>query len=75
MEFPVRAYVTCVEAFAASGDAAQAHQATEAGYAELMVRAKKISRVEWVQSFLYNIPEHRALNELWGQSRLTRDSF
>ncbi|HSD82277.1 MAG TPA: hypothetical protein VLG46_00360, partial [Anaerolineae bacterium] len=67
MEFPVRAYLTCVEAFAALGDDDQAHSATEAGYRELTARAVKISQAEWAYSFLYNIPEHRALLDLWEQ--------
>jgi hypothetical protein len=67
MEFPLRAYLTCIEAFAALGDDDKARKATEAGYHELIARAEKISRAEWVESFLLNIPEHHALIELWEQ--------
>ncbi len=67
MEFPLRAYLTCVEAYTAFGENDKAHKATEAGYLELIARAEKISQAEWVQSFLYNIPEHRALIDLWEQ--------
>ncbi len=41
-----------------------ARQAIEAGYQELIERAEKISQVEWGRSFLFNVPEHRALIEL-----------
>jgi class 3 adenylate cyclase/predicted ATPase len=67
MEFPVRAYLTCVECFTALGEAVQTRQAIEAGYRELIERAEKISQLEWGRSYLFNVPEHRALIELWEQ--------
>ena len=67
MEFPLRAYLTCAEAYTTLGESDNARQAIEAGYYELIARAEKISRVEWGRSFLFNVPEHRALIDLWEQ--------
>jgi len=67
MEFPLRAYLTCVEAHTALGENEKARQVIEAGYNELIARAEKISRVEWGRSFLFNVPEHRALIDRWEQ--------
>jgi len=61
LEFPMRAYSTCAEIFAAGGAATEAQAALAAGYQELQTRAAKISDAAWRQSFLENIPEHRAL--------------
>jgi predicted ATPase len=65
MEFPLRAYVTCVEAFTALGENDKTRKAVELGYHDLIARAEKISRVEWGRSFLFNVPEHRTIIELW----------
>ena len=65
MELPLRAYLTCAQVFSALGEDDTARQATEAGYQELITRSEKISRLEWGRSYLANIPEHRALIELW----------
>jgi class 3 adenylate cyclase/tetratricopeptide (TPR) repeat protein len=67
MELPLRAYLTCVEAHIALGEHDKARKAIEAGYHELIARAEKISRVEWGRSYLFNVPEHRALIDLWEQ--------
>jgi hypothetical protein len=40
----------------------------EAGYRDLMARADKFTDPEWRQSFLDNIPEHRALVAQWERS-------
>jgi tetratricopeptide (TPR) repeat protein len=67
MELPLRAYLTCVQAFSALSEEDKARKAIEAGYQELIKRSEKISRLEWGRSYLSNIPEHRALIELWEQ--------
>ena len=67
MEFPLRAYLTCAEAYTALGDSDIARKAIESGYNELIARAEKISKMEWGRSYLYNVPEHRAIIELWEQ--------
>lgn len=64
MELPLRAYLTCAQAFAALNEAEQAHAAAAAGYQELIKRRDKISQLEWGRSYLLNIPEHRALIEM-----------
>lgn len=65
MEQPVWAYLTCADISDALGEREQAHAAIKAGYRELMDRAGKISDPEWRKSFLENVPEHRAIIELW----------
>lgn len=64
LEFPMRAYLTCAEVFAAAGGTEQAQAALAAGYHELQTRAAKISDAAWRQSFLENIPEHREIIKL-----------
>ncbi len=58
MEFPIRAYLTCADVFAAVGESESARAAVEEGYRELNQRVNKISHVQWRQSFLDNVPEH-----------------
>jgi predicted ATPase len=70
MEFPVWAYQTCADVFAALGESEKSRAALDKGYGELMVRAEKISDPGWRQSFLENVPEHRAIRETW--ERLSR---
>jgi class 3 adenylate cyclase/tetratricopeptide (TPR) repeat protein len=65
MELPGLGYQTCADLFDALGDAATSRAAVEAGYRDLMARADKISDPDWRQSFLDNIPEHRAMVDLW----------
>jgi class 3 adenylate cyclase/predicted ATPase len=67
MELPLRAHLTCVQAFSALNEMDKAHKAIQAGYEELIARSEKISRLEWGRSYLFNIPEHRAIIELWEQ--------
>lgn len=65
MEFPVRAYLTCADLFAAIGDRAGARTAIERGYRELLARADRIGDEAWRTSFLESVPEHRAITERW----------
>jgi hypothetical protein len=48
-----------------AGENDKARKAIAAGYQELLARAEKISQVEWGRSFLFNVPEHRTIIELW----------
>ncbi len=68
-ENPVWIYQTCADILDALNEPDQARAAVEAGYRELTDRAEKISDPEWRKSFLENVPEHRAITELW--ERLT----
>ena len=65
MAYPVWAYQTCADIFDALGEPERGHEAVEKGYRELMALAGRISNAEWRTSFLENIPEHRAIIELW----------
>jgi class 3 adenylate cyclase/tetratricopeptide (TPR) repeat protein len=65
MERPVWAYQTCAEVFEALGEREEARRAVDAGYRELQDLAEKISDPEWRKSFVDNVPEHRAIIEMW----------
>jgi len=65
MEFPILAYLTCAQIFNALGIHEKSRAALKAGYRELMQRAERISDLEWSKSYLTQVPEHRALTELW----------
>ena len=69
LELPALAYLTCVEVFEALEEPEPARAALAAGYREVMARAEKISDPEWRQSFLDNVPEHRALVAQWERSQ------
>ena len=69
MEFPVWAYQTCAEIFTSLGESDRAHQAIEEGYRDLTRRVEKISDPEWGTSFLNNVPEHKAIVDLWERTR------
>src|SRR3972149_6646659 len=64
MEMPVWAYLTCADIFDALGEEEQSRAAIEAGYRELVARARQISHPEWRRAFLENVPAHRAIVEL-----------
>jgi tetratricopeptide (TPR) repeat protein len=72
MEFPIWAYSTCVEVFDTLGDLPSAISTAEAGYAELVRRAERISEPEWRASYLENVPEHRALRAKWERLHTNR---
>ncbi len=65
MEFPLLGFETCASVFSATGEAALARKAIQAGHDELMRRAERISLPEWRRSFLEGLPEHRRLQERW----------
>jgi tetratricopeptide (TPR) repeat protein len=78
MEFPIRAYLTCAEIFDALGTLSTTFEeelrfddmsraAVAEGYRELMQRAERITNPEWRDSFLDNVPEHRAIIARWQQ--------
>ena len=66
LEFPILAYQTCAQVFAAAGDPASGENAIRRGYQELQERAGKISDPAWREAFLENIPEHRGHGSLVG---------
>jgi class 3 adenylate cyclase/tetratricopeptide (TPR) repeat protein len=65
MENPATAYRTCSEVLEAMGEEQAAREALESGHQALMEKADSIDRPEWRQSFLENVPENRALLEMW----------
>jgi class 3 adenylate cyclase/tetratricopeptide (TPR) repeat protein len=65
MEFPVLAYLTCADLFAAIGALAHSRTAIETGYRELLARAERIGDEAWRTSFLESVAEHREITERW----------
>ncbi len=64
MEFPIWSYLTCAQIFRALGEMERYSQAVKAGYAELIKRSGRISTLEWRQSYLESVPEHRQISDL-----------
>ncbi len=65
MEFPILAYLTCVQVFQALNLSEKSLAALNVGYQELIQRAERISDPEWRKSYLTEVPEHRTLLALW----------
>jgi ATP/maltotriose-dependent transcriptional regulator MalT len=67
LEFPLAAYLVCAEVFNAAGDSEKAGVALQEGFQELTTRAERISELTWRQNYLENVPENRALRQLYQQ--------
>jgi len=65
LEFPIKAYLTCGTVYDALGKFEKSKAAVDAGYRELLARAEKISDADWCGSFLENVPEHCAIQQMW----------
>lgn len=65
MELPIWSYKTCAEIYYALDMADRAQQAVKDGYNELTDRADLISDREWREAFLMNVPDHKAIIDLW----------
>ncbi|MCI0521797.1 MAG: tetratricopeptide repeat protein, partial [Chloroflexi bacterium] len=61
LEFPREAYLTCATIFLQTNRQELALTCLQKGVQDLQSRAEKISDPTWRQSFLENVPEHRAL--------------
>ena len=70
MSNPIWFFGTCVEVFDALGDEEKAREAIEAGHRMVTEMADTIHVPEWRQSFLENVPENRALMEMWERRKL-----
>jgi hypothetical protein len=62
-------YRTCSEVFDALGEVENAQAVIENCHQSLMEFANTINVPEWRQSFLENVPDHRALIEMWERSK------
>lgn len=71
MGSPGKVYLTCAETFDALGEAEDAHAVIESAHQALMDVADTKNITQWRQSFLENVPEHRALIEMWERSKLS----
>jgi tetratricopeptide (TPR) repeat protein len=86
VEYPVRVYLTCVQALETLGDATRAEDAFQQACALLMERADRIADPALRRSFLERVPCNRELIALWrsragdvthigfARSRLLRES-
>jgi tetratricopeptide (TPR) repeat protein len=72
MENPAKAYHTCCEVFEALGEAENTRTALESGYQALMEKADTMNVPGWRQSFLENVPDNRALVEMWERRKLEK---
>lgn len=72
LENPATAYRNCAEVLEALGDEQAAQEALESGHQALMEKADSIDKPEWRQSFLENVPENRALLEMWERDQHNR---
>jgi class 3 adenylate cyclase/tetratricopeptide (TPR) repeat protein len=62
---PGRVYRTCMDTFDALGDEENFQEVLEIGYKEVMRVAEKENMLGRKQSFLENVPDHRAIVEMW----------
>ena len=67
---PGAVYRTCAEVLDALGEAENLQAVIESGHQALMEVADKINVPAWRQSFLENVPDHRAIMELWERRKL-----
>jgi len=67
LEFPINAYLTCATTFKELCEAEKSLAAVEAGYRELIDQATMISDEDWCTSYMDQVPEHRAIQELWAR--------
>jgi tetratricopeptide (TPR) repeat protein len=65
MSHPGMVYRTCAEVFDALGEAEKVQAVLESGHQALMEVAETINVPAWRQSLLENVPDHRAIMEMW----------
>ena len=65
MDLPGWVYLTHVETFDALGEEEYSRAALECAHQALIEVADQKGDPEWRQSFLENVPEHRAIMEMW----------
>lgn len=67
---PGMVYRNCAETFDALGEEENARAVLESGHQAFMDVVNKINVPAWRQSFLENVPENRALMEMWERRKL-----
>jgi hypothetical protein len=70
MENPAKTNHTCIEVFEALGETENARAALESGYQALMQKADTLTVPEWRRSCLENVPDNRALMEMWERGKV-----
>ena len=73
MCIPKKIYRNCADVFDALGDSENFRLVLEKGYQALMEMAETITIPEWRKSFFENVPDHRAIIEMWERSKLDRE--
>ncbi len=71
---PGATYLHCAEVFEALGERENCQAVLDLAHRLFMEMADQIDVPEWRQSFLENIPENRALMEMWERYRRQSDS-
>jgi hypothetical protein len=69
MGTPGRVYRTCMDTFDALGDEENVQEVLEIGYKELIRVAEKGNNKDQMKSFLENVPDHRAIVEMWERQK------
>jgi eukaryotic-like serine/threonine-protein kinase len=69
MANPVMVYRACAETFDALGEAESAQAVIESAHQALLDYAEKINVPAWRQSFIENVPDNRAMMEMWERTQ------
>ena len=67
---PGKIYLICAETFDAIGEEENVQAVIEIGHSELIKVADRNNIPVWRQSFLENVPDHRAIMEMWERRKL-----
>jgi tetratricopeptide (TPR) repeat protein len=70
MDKPAPVYRSCAETFEALGDMENFKTVIESAHQLLMEAVDTINVPEWRHSFLENVPDHRAIMEMWERRKL-----
>lgn len=68
--FPETTFRYCAETFDALGEVENAQAVVEAGYQEIIDWTNNFPRLDWRKSILENIPDVRAIMEMWERMNL-----
>ena len=72
MSNPGAVYRICAEIFDALGEPENTQAVLEIAHQALLDYAANINVPAWRQSLLENVPDHRAIMEMWERARLRR---
>ncbi len=70
MNNPGKDYRMCIDTFDALGETEKMEEVLEVAHLALMDYAGKINEPEWRKSFLENMPDNRAVIEMWERRKV-----